>query len=120
MENGDGTGRAGAPERILDDDERSRLADVRQQATDAIREALEVYASAGPVDALGQLAWLAGGLGTGLDNPVAAELIGAAMVRARDERYPWRQISEALGEGGTAEDGRRVSDRHRRWRQNEP
>lgn len=118
MEYGGVVSGAGAPERTLDDDELSRLDDVRRRAAEAIRQTLKDYTGAGPADPLGGLAWLAGGLGSGLDNPEAAEVICAAVTRARDDRYSWRQIAGALGEGGSVEDGRRVSDRHRRWLRN--
>lgn len=98
----------GAPVRLLDDDEKRRLTEVRRRSAHEWQEFLE----AGPEDALGALAWLAGALGPTPDDPT--EMM-ARIDRARVEDIPWRQIADALGEGDSPEAGRRVMDRRRGW-----
>jgi hypothetical protein len=107
--------RPGAPEKTLDQAEQQRLNEIRARGGEAMRTALTGLVAQGPDDTLGALAWLAGSLGSGVDNPVAAEALSPAITRARTERFSWREIADALGEGDTIEDSRRVRERHRRW-----
>lgn len=99
--------RPGPPAQTLDPSEIERLASIRADAVTAH----EQLATGGPPDPLGALAWLA----TILDPTSTPTLLGQAMDRARAEGYTWRQIAQALDEGDTPEDGRRIMDRRKSW-----
>lgn len=97
-----------AKRREVDAEAQGRWAALRAEAATRQRELLD----AGPADPLGALAWKAG---TGdarfsFDNGLR-ELVE----RARAERYTWREIAAALGEGDDEEAARRVSDQQK-WR----
>ena len=98
----------GAPVRTLDGDERQRLAAVRKQAVAGWLD----LRKAGPKDALGALAWLAGIEGKTPNDP--AEMV-KRLDRARREKFTWREIADALGEGDTPAAARRVRDRRKVW-----
>ena len=98
----------GAPVRLLDDDEKARLAELRQRSAGRWEELV----AEGPTDALGALAWLAGAVGT---NPSDPGELKARVDRAKADGFTWRQIADALGEGDSPQAARRLMDRHRTW-----
>jgi hypothetical protein len=67
-----------------------------------------------PSDPLGALAWIAGAIGPTPASPLDGVLL-ARIDQARRERFTWRQIAAAMGEGDSADDARRVRDRFTFW-----
>lgn len=102
-----GRRRRGPAAQTLDEAEQQRLAAIRSDATGERAK----LAATGPGDALGSLAWLSGVL----DPTTGQTLLAEAMDRARAEGFTWRQIAQALDEGDSAEDGRRIMDRRKSW-----
>ena len=100
----------GAPVRLLDTTEKGRLQRVRDRAIAATNRLQEKA----PGDALGALAWEVGLHGATPSDPSRLhDLIKAA----KDEKFTWREIADALGEGDEPADARRVRDRYEAWRQ---
>lgn len=92
----------------MDTEEQQRWDALRAESAARQQELLD----AGPDDPLGAIAWKAG---TGdpkfsFDNDLRERI-----ERARAERYTWREIAAALGEGDDEESARRVSDQQK-WR----
>lgn len=99
--------RRGPQIQTLSPDDRQRLDAIRHEAAG---QQLAFLDREKPEDALGALAWVAGAIGSApvppLDIPLAAEIR-----RARLDKFTWRQIAAAIGEGDSADDARRVRDR---------
>ena len=102
------TARRGAPVRLLDEDEKIRLAEIRDRSV----ERWQQHLAAGPDDPLGALAWLVGLVGP---TPPDSSEMQLRIDRAKRAGFTWRQIADALGEGDTPEAGRRVRDRRKAW-----
>ncbi|MEM8925020.1 MAG: hypothetical protein AAGD35_16055 [Actinomycetota bacterium] len=86
-----------------------RLRRLRKESSARHREVLDE----GPDDALGALAWKAGSVVDdrySFDNDMRMKV-----ERAREERFTWREISAALGEGDDDDSARRVADQQK-WR----
>lgn len=94
--------------RILDEAEKDRLAEIRDESARRWRALVDE----GPDDALGAIAWLAGAVGPTPPDPGEMQ---ARIERARAEQFTWRQIADALGEGDSPEAARRVMDRQKFW-----
>jgi hypothetical protein len=102
------TNQGGAPIRVLDDKEKTRLESVRERAAQTWAQ----IQRKAPGDPLGALAWEAGVMGP---TPPDPSRMLDLMERARHEGFAWREISDALGEGDSPEAGRRVRDRYKSW-----
>ncbi len=96
--------------RLLGDDEKQRLDEVRRDA----RQRAEALINEGPDDPLGALAWLAGILQRPTDG--GSDEMRDCIDEARSANFTWRQIADALGEGDSPEAGRRIMDRRKSWR----
>jgi hypothetical protein len=101
----------GASPRILSTDDHERLKATRDGAGVEFREFVDQRS---PTDPLGSIAWLVGAIGHAPTDPWTAELV-ARIAHARSERFSWRQISGAMGEGDSGDDARRVRDRFTMW-----
>lgn len=98
-----------AKRREVADDESARLQELRSDSLDRHRSLL----ADGPSDSLGALAWKAGSVvddSHSFDNDLRLKI-----QRARDDRFTWREIADALGEGDDDEAARRVADKQK-WR----
>lgn len=105
-------GSGGAPIRLLDQSEKVRLQRVRERAVAA---SIRLQDKA-PGDPLGALAWEAGLTGAAPADP--SRMCGL-IAAAKSEEFTWREIADALGEGDTPPDARRVRDRYEAWRKAE-
>lgn len=90
------------PRREIPDETKSSLARSRQDAHDLLADHTAAMA---PLDAV---AFLAGAAAA------ASDLAGPAITKARDQRFTWREISEAEGDGDSKEAADRAFIRHRR------
>ncbi|MGB5760293.1 MAG: hypothetical protein WBM50_25480 [Acidimicrobiales bacterium] len=100
----------GAPVRLLSEEEKQRLDEVRRSA----RQRAEALINDGPDDPLGALAWLAGVLGRPTDG--GTDEMRDRIDLARSANFTWRQIADALGEGDSPDAGRRIMDRRKSLR----
>jgi hypothetical protein len=90
-------------------DAHQRWADLRKQSAVRQRELLD----SGPSGVLDALAWKAG---TALDGQFSFDNdLRERIEKARAERYTWREIAAALGEGDDDDAARRVADQQK-WR----
>lgn len=102
----------GAPIKVLTPVDSERLAQLREQAAHEVRSATAAVAARQPEGTLEALAWVAGVDGA---NPTDPTMLRNLIDRARAERLSWREIADAVGEGGSQSDARRIRDRHRLW-----
>lgn len=101
--------RMAAKRREVADEEKARLQGLRRESLTRHRELL----GDGPDDALGALAWKAGSVVDDqytFDNDLRLKI-----ERAREQRFTWREIAAALGEGDDDDAARRVADAQK-WR----
>lgn len=103
--------RRGPQIQMLDPAENERLAKIRSRASHEQMAFLDANA---PTDPLGALAWIAGATGPAPASPLDGPLL-ARIELARRERFTWREIAAAMGEGDSADDARRVRDRFAFW-----
>jgi hypothetical protein len=97
--------------REVDDDQLNEWSELRDRAAAGL-DAL-FSEGPGPESPLDQLAWKAGTLPDAhfsFDNDLRQKI-----EHARDQRYTWREISAALGEGDDEINARRVKDKQA-WR----
>lgn len=90
------------PPQEISDEAKAELAERRQAAEQLIADEAE------GLPALEAVAFLASA------EQAAADLIGPAVDRARADRFTWREISEAEGEGDSREAADRSYIRHSR------
>ena len=96
----------GPSPRAIDASDRRRLAEIRHEATTRQAELV----AARPADPLEAVAWMAG-----LGELGDADELMNTIQQARDARFEWKEIAEAIGDGHSAPAARRVADRFKFW-----